>query len=54
MKIKMLSNGNLIIPVRVDSDGPQGQFGDTLKEITPEDPIYNQWLPFVTEKENSD
>lgn len=49
MKAILLKNGNMIIPVR--AEGANGELGDSAKEITPDDPEYQKWLPFA-EKEN--
>ena len=43
---KLLENGNILIPVRVE--GENGVIGDAIKEITPEDPEYAEWLPFAS------
>ena len=50
MKAILLENGNMLIPVR--AEGPNGELGDCLKEVSPESPEYQKWLPFC-EKENS-
>jgi hypothetical protein len=49
MKPQRLHNGNLLIPVAVETDDV---IGDVLIEVTPEDPQYKEWLPFLdTERE---
>lgn len=42
-----LPNGNLLIPVAVETDGV---LGDLMVEITPDDPQYIEWLPFLDTK----
>lgn len=44
MKPQRLPNGNLLIPVSVETDNV---IGDLLIEITPDDPRYEEWLPFL-------
>jgi hypothetical protein len=44
-----LPNGNLLIPSR--AEGP-GAIGDGKREITPADPEYADWLPFVKGEQN--
>jgi hypothetical protein len=45
MEAKLLSNGNLLIPFRVE--GENGELGDTVKEVEPGTPEYEEWLPFI-------
>jgi hypothetical protein len=44
MKPQRLPNGNLLIPVAVETDDV---IGDVLIEVTPDDPQYEEWLPFL-------
>ena len=41
MRARILSNGNLLIPVQANSDGVMG---DATMEITPEHPDYERFL----------
>jgi hypothetical protein len=45
MNAKKLSNGNLLIPKRVEGKG--GAVGDAMVEVKPGTPEYDEWLPFV-------
>jgi hypothetical protein len=42
--LAMLPNGNLLVPMRAESDGV---IGDGLVEITPEHPDYQHWLEYL-------
>jgi hypothetical protein len=44
MKLRRLPNGNLLIPVAVELGDI---LGDMLVEITPDDPRYADWEPFL-------
>lgn len=44
MKPQRLPNGNLLIPVAVETDDV---IGDVLIEVTPDDPLYKEWLPYL-------
>ena len=45
-KAKLLDNGNILIPVRAESEN--GIVGDSLKEVEPGSSEYQQWLPFLS------
>ena len=47
MEAIKLENGNLLIPKRAVSDDENPIIGDGIEEITPDDPEYEKWLPFV-------
>ena len=47
MKVYLLPNGNLLIPVRAQTGNV---IGDGMKEITPSAPDYKKWLPFAVEE----
>lgn len=49
MKAKLLDNGNLLIPVRVE--GHNGETGDAMIEVKPGSKDFNDWLPFISEKD---
>lgn len=40
-----LANGNILAPQRVEAD--DGTIGDIFVEITPNDLVYELWLPYV-------
>jgi hypothetical protein len=40
--VKRLSNGNLLVPARAESD--EGVIGDGMVEIGPDDPDYDEWV----------
>ncbi len=48
-KAKLLDNGNLLIPVRVEADN--GIFGDAMIEVKPDSEQFKQWLPFLDQEE---
>ena len=49
MEAIKLENGNLLIPKRAEDE--EGKIiGDGMVEITPDDPDYKRWLPFVRDE----
>ncbi len=42
-----LSNGNLLIPLRAESE--TGGIGDGMVEVEPGTPEYEEWEPFAEE-----
>lgn len=48
MIARRLPNGNLRVPHFVR--GPNGECGTTYRELTPADPEYESWLPFVLDE----
>lgn len=40
MQPRRLDNGNILMPVRME--GPNGELGDGMVEITPEDPEFGK------------
>ena len=45
LRVTKLDNGNLIIPVR--GEGPGGEIVEGTEEIGPDDPRYEENLPFA-------
>lgn len=43
-----LPNGNLLIPMRAESD--DGVVGDGMVEVEPGTEEYEEWLPFAVER----
>ena len=48
-KAKLLDNGNLLIPVRVEADN--GIIGDAMIEVKPDSEQFKQWLPFLNHED---
>ncbi len=48
MNVKLLPNGNLLVPFRVI--GEDGERGDTVKEVEPGTPEYEEWLPWINQE----
>ena len=44
MEPERLPNGNLLVPARAEAEGVRG---DGVREITPDDPEYARWLPWL-------
>ena len=53
MKPAMLANGNLLVPMRAESED-RGTIGDAMVEVEPGTPEYEEWLPFVVEEPDGD
>lgn len=51
MNATRLANGNLLIPKR--AEGINGQLGDGFVEITPDDSEYQDWIPFISDKDGA-
>lgn len=45
MHAKELPNGNLLVPAR--AEGPNGEIGEGMREIGPDDPTYQIWLDWL-------
>lgn len=44
MEAKKLENGNLLVPIRAESEGI---IGDSMVEIGPDHPDYKVWLEWL-------
>lgn len=45
MIVKRLDNGNLLVPVRAESE--DGTIGDGVREIGPDHPDYSGWVRWI-------
>ena len=50
-RAKLLDNGNLLIPVRAESEN--GIIGDSLKEVEPDSKEFKDWLPFLSDEDKA-
>jgi hypothetical protein len=44
MKAYRLENGNLLVPIRAETEGARG---DGLLEVEPDNPLYKIWEPWA-------
>jgi hypothetical protein len=45
MQPTALPNGHLLVPAR--AEGPNGEIGEGMREIGPDDPAYQLWLNWL-------
>ena len=46
MKAVLLPNGNLLVPKRAEAEGYTGLIGDSLVEVAPGTPDYEEWMRY--------